>query len=137
MHSVISFGLEAIRTAALINGGAVIAVFAFLKALYGADGPEAKAMIGALQPAAFMFAAGAIFSGLASGFAYFAQYLYPATHVKWQLTWEFPYIKEGEGADRLRRFAAFWHALCIAFVIASYSITVLALWSAGRAMTLS
>lgn len=84
-----------------------------------------------------MFAAGAIFSGLASGFAYFAQYLYQSTHTEWELTWMYPYIKENDGADRLRRFGTFWHALCIASVVASYSASVLGLWSAWRAMMLS
>jgi len=44
-----------------------------------------------LTPAAFMFGAGAFFSGLASGFAYFDQYVYQETQVDSTLTWEHPF----------------------------------------------
>lgn len=132
--AVISFGLEAIRTTALINGGAAIAVFAFLGALYGSDDPSAKGVIHALHPAAMFFSIGAILSGLASGWAYFAQFQYLDSHSEAELTWDHPFVYHGEKADRAERWGKFWHGLCVAFVVFAYCATALGLWNAWRAM---
>lgn len=136
-ESVLSFGLEAIRTSALINGGAAIAVFAFLGSLYGSENGAAASIIRSLHPAAMFFAAGALLSGMASGWAYFAQSNYMSAHDEAELHWQQPYIRHGEAAERAERFGRFWHAMCVAFIVASYSASALGLWNAWQAMTLA
>lgn len=135
--SVISFGLEAIRTTALINGGAAIAVFAFLGALYGSENEASRRIIQALHPAAIYFSVGAIFSGMASGWAYFAQYKYLDGHNEATLHWDHPHVRHGEKSELAERWGMFWHALCVAFVVFSYAATALGLWNAWGAMNIA
>lgn len=134
LESVFSFGLEAIRTTAILNGGAVIAVFAFLGALYGKDG-SAVDLAHKLLPAAFTFAVGAVLAGVASGFAYFAQMLYSAAHDDVKLTWDHPYCENSPSQDRSLRFGIFWHSLCVCAVLASYSCIIIGLVSAWNVLS--
>ncbi|WP_043620285.1 hypothetical protein [Ensifer sp. ZNC0028] len=133
LESVFSFGLEAIRTTAILNGGAVIAVFAFLGALYGKDG-SAIELARELLPAAFTFAVGALLAGVASGFAYFAQFLYSGAHDDVKLTWEHPYCDNPPSQDRRLRWGIFWHVLCVCAVLASYGCIILGLIGAWAAL---
>ncbi|MDX1004620.1 hypothetical protein [Sinorhizobium medicae] len=133
LESVFSFGLEAIRTTAILNGGAVIAVFAFLGSLYGKD-PANFQLVRALLPAAFTFAVGALLAGLASGFAYFAQMLYSVAHDDAVLMWKYPYCENKPSQDGRLRFGIFWHTLCVCTVAASYGCIILGLVEAWAAL---
>jgi hypothetical protein len=116
--ATIQHGLEALRTAALINGGAVIAIFAFLGATYATE--DAETVRDALMRPAHLFIFGAIFCGLASGCAYFAQGLFTASASSVEYAWDHPYIRSTEASDRSERWGRFWQALSVAFVLASY-----------------
>ena len=133
LESVFSFGLEAIRTTAILNGGAVIAVFAFLGSLYGKDSTDIQ-LARELLPAAFTFAFGAVLAGTASGFAYFAQMQYSAAHNDAILTWEHPYTENPPSQDRTLRFGIFWHTICVCAVLASYGCIILGLVDAWNAL---
>nr|CAD6602689.1 hypothetical protein RKHAN_01189 [Rhizobium sp. Khangiran2] len=119
-NSAMAFGLEAIRTATFINGGAVVAVFAFLGATFNSESPATVAVRMALLHPAFLFAAGAVLSGVASGLSYFSQMMFTAAQYHHDWTWEHPYSKETEQAAAAQGWGEFWRALAVASVILSY-----------------
>ncbi|MCZ7912286.1 hypothetical protein O9X94_23415 [Agrobacterium leguminum] len=136
MRATVDFALEAIRTATIINGGAVIACLTFLGALYGADNGVDKALSVPVSKAALSFVTGAVFSGVASGFAYFAQYCYNRAAEEARMTWDHPYIEYGDQSKRYNRTGAVWHYASCAAVIASYLATITGLAIAGPAFFL-
>jgi hypothetical protein len=91
-RSTVDYGLEAIRTAALINGGAVIACFALLGTMRG-DAQSALMFKSLLGPA-FTFAVGAVLTGCSSGFAYIAQSFHTNAHHAVILNWDAPNFQE-------------------------------------------
>jgi|GEM_PF-3780407 len=133
--SALNMALEAIRTATAINGGAVIAIFAFLGATFNSDSAQTSAMRLAMVQPAFFFAAGALFSGIASGASYFSQILFSAAHSARNMTWESPFIASNEQSERCERWGDFWRAVAIALVFASYVSLVVGLVFVHSAMT--
>lgn len=123
LRAAIDFALEAIRTAALVNGGAVIACLAFLGTLQeklAASSP----LLDAVWFATALFTIGVVLAGLASGFAYFAQYFYGFEYNAVQLTWEHPFEKELSSKKWFNRIAIAWHTMAALMVLASYCLVV-------------
>ncbi|MFN3506217.1 MAG: hypothetical protein ACK4ZU_01990 [Allorhizobium sp.] len=118
--SALSFGLEAMRTAVLVNGGAVVAMLAFIGATYNAPSDEVASVRSALLTPAFLFALGAIAAGSASGFAYFAQSLFCRALESYTMEWNWPYVKEANHSRAKLRFGMFWQIMSVSFVIISY-----------------
>lgn len=73
-RAVITAGQNAIRSMILINGGASVAILAFLGHLASTNTGAIPAFAGCLVP----FAAGTLLGGLVSGGTYLAQWLYSA-----------------------------------------------------------
>lgn len=119
LRAAIDFGLEAIRTAALINGGSVLACFAFLGAV-----TELKGNGPLILHAAAWFAAGTILSGLASGAAYFSQINYAVSHPK-QLTWHRPFSETTEEEKRSREWAVWWRTITVCLLLGGYSCSII------------
>lgn len=135
--SAMDMALEAIRTAALINGGAVIAVFALIGTLFEAEDRVSQAMrIAILQPA-FLFAAGAVLSGIASGFSYFAQIAFARAHEEYDLTFEHPYVIETPTSTRFWVVGEGFRAVAVLSVLASYAALIIGLFLGYRALTSS
>lgn len=116
----LSFGLEARRTAILVNGGAVVAMMAFIGATYNSPSSDVESLRAALLLPAFIFAAGAVVAGMASGFAYFAQYLYHEVAEAREMHWERPFIRDTRASASPMRWGMFWHVLCVIAVPCSY-----------------
>lgn len=76
-QATVQFALEALRAAALINGGAVVASLAFAGTVYQ-NKPAANQMLLAVE----QFSYGVISVGIATAFAYIAQYLYTTSYTK-------------------------------------------------------
>lgn len=70
--SVILAGQNAIRTAFLMNGGAAVALLAFLGALSSTNPNQLKVF----APSLLIFTWGVFFVGLTSGFTYLCQWFY-------------------------------------------------------------
>ncbi|MGV1871002.1 hypothetical protein [Agrobacterium rosae] len=123
VRAAIDFGLEAIRTAALINGGAVIACLAFIGTLQEKSA-AASPLLDAVWFSTGVFTVGVVMAGLASGFAYFAQYFYGFEHHAVKLTWEHPYEKDLSSKKWFNRIAISLHTLAALMVLLSYALVI-------------
>ena len=76
--SVIEAGLNALKSAIIINGGAAVALLAFLGSLITKESSNSACIypISAIGYALLIFIFGVGFAGLASGFRYLAQFCY-------------------------------------------------------------
>ncbi|MDF2620419.1 MAG: hypothetical protein K0S00_3078 [Xanthobacteraceae bacterium] len=120
-RSAISFGLEAIRTAALINGGSVIAGLAFIATLFESD----RYIAVQLTLPVFGFAIGAMLSGFASCFAYFSQIFYSDAFNKVSLSYQYPYVDYGTAPAKRRKLAGdIFRALAVLSVALAYAAIV-------------
>lgn len=130
----LSFALEAIRTAVLINGGAVVAIAAFIGATYNAPTGEVGAIRAALLLPAFLFAIGAVTAGLASGCAYFTQLMYHEASDYQATVWEQPFIRDTPSSKSKRWWGVCWHRLGVIMILGSYSTLGVGLVLAFRAL---
>lgn len=118
-EATIQYGLEAIRTAALINGGAVIALVAFLGATYSASG-DVEIMRHALWRPAFIFMSGAILCGISAGCAYFSQACFTEAHARVTLQWKRPFVLENPDQAYVQAWGKAFQGLAIAWVFFAY-----------------
>jgi hypothetical protein len=125
-RAAIDFGLEAIRTAALLNGGAVVACFAFLGVLLGSSNPQAAALFKPLLWPASVFTLGAVLAGSASGWAYFAQGYFAEAHnwVTYTYQPEDKYIVNQPERSTYDGKGKLFQILSIACVVGSYLCTI-------------
>ncbi len=122
--SAMDMALEAIRTAALINGGAVIAVFALIGTLFEANDTVSKTMRLAIIQPAFLFAGGAVLCGIASGMGYFAQIAFARAHEEFELNFEHPFIKATASSKRFQIAGECFRAVAVSAVILSYAALI-------------
>lgn len=135
MESTVSFGLEAIRTAALVNGGAAIAMMAFLGATFSSESASANAVRLSLFVPAFIFAIGAVLSGLASGLAYLAQRFFYDDHALVRYQWHKPFVDDLPEAASARRRGNSALQLCVTCVCLSYGAVLLGMYKAWSALS--
>jgi len=135
-NSAMGMALEAIRTAIIINGGAVIAIFAFLGSIFNSSEPATIAVKYALLGPAFLFAAGAVLSGVASGASYFSQILFSRAHEEYEMIWEHPYVKATTASESFRSWGDFWRAIAVALVVFSYAALTFGLIKAHSAISI-
>jgi hypothetical protein len=109
---------EAVKVAVAINGGAAIAILAFVST-HNAD------YLAKLFPIAyslFWFAAGVIFAALTAGCAYLSNSFYAAGHRALRRTFAHPFLEETEGSKNrfewARRFNLAGIILAIAALLA-------------------
>jgi hypothetical protein len=75
-RSTIQAGQNALRTCLLINGGAAVALLAFLGHVASGEGAGASMPMVAVARALAFYVAGVLIGGLASGFTYLAQFFF-------------------------------------------------------------
>lgn len=71
-NSVITFGQSAVKYMVLINGGACMAILAFIGSIYEKDENLARRLVGSLEG----FGAGVLLAALVSGVTYISQGYY-------------------------------------------------------------
>lgn len=130
LEAGLSFALEAIRTAVLVNGGAVVAMAAFIGATYNAPANEVEPVRLALLFPAFLFAIGVMMAGLASGCAYFTQLMYHAAAEEQSIHWQQPFVRETETSKAKTHWGIVWHVLGVVFVVGSYALLSVGLFFA-------
>ena len=101
----------AIRALLLVNGGAVVALLAFIGAKVADD--SAAVGLAPLVESVWFFAIGAGWSAGSAGLAYCVNLLDNDILSSVKLTWQHPYVEKKPVAERLSRFrtAAFLMAL--------------------------
>ncbi len=122
-RAAVDIGLVALKTAILMNAGAVVALLAFVGQLWSQD---ANTTMAALLDSTKPFAWGLFLAAAAAGVAYFYQSFFTAE--KWR-----DLAEESEGADKLKpyrwvpRFTNLTRIAMVALVGASYAFF---LWGA-------
>ncbi|GMB82807.1 hypothetical protein NN6n1_35900 [Shinella zoogloeoides] len=122
-EATIQFGLEAIRTAALINGGAVIAIIAFLGATYSTRG-EVETIRHALWGPAFIFISGSILCGIAAGCAYVSQALFTEAHSRVALQWKRPFVQDNADKAYVENWAKVFQGMAVGWVVFAYAALI-------------
>jgi len=104
-------GTVVIRTLVLVNGGAVIAMLAFMANLVSSKQPDAfDGVIDALS----LFSLGVFTAVVTAGFTYFSNYSSAISVGERSVNWEYPYIRETSSSIRWSRVS---NALNVATVI--------------------
>jgi len=84
LKATMEYGGAAIKSSLLINGGAAVALLAFIGKIWG---PESKAPIQDLSCSLIIFVIGVAFSAMAMSAAYFSQAYYTKNNDKAGNTW--------------------------------------------------
>jgi hypothetical protein len=98
-EATIKSGENAIRAAILINGGACVAIMAFVGAL-AAQGRIGSAQLNDVASCLVDFAAGVACGGGAAGAAYLTNYCIAGLSYSRGRHWEHPYIRPGPSSRR-------------------------------------
>jgi hypothetical protein len=108
-EAVIKGGEVAIRTVMLINGGAAVAVLAFIGALVREGGVSVKQIAG-VSTSLLWFGGGVAAAAWALGLAYCTNYCYGREAGSKVFTWQHPYIVDGVTTPSWRLRAWRFHA---------------------------
>jgi hypothetical protein len=108
---------EAIKIAFLINGGAAVAILAFIAGLASRSGisfVEIKPVTRSL----YWFAAGVVLAGIISACAYLANGLVSASYFSKDKIWTSPYVADNEISNRKRAWGNrfLWWGFWLAWV---------------------
>lgn len=123
----------AIRSLMLVNGGAVVALLAFLGALESGDaGNAVKADV--LVAPILWFALGVGFSAMTATLAYLVNLLDSGLVNSVRLTWEHPFIEDDEKAPRLRWWRVRLHVVAILLATASLVTFFLGVFTVTQAI---
>ena len=125
--SIITFASEALKAAALVNGGAAAASLALVSQVIDKRPALAEAIIWPLR----LFATGLLGAVVATGFSYLAQYCFQASGAKHELTWEHPWTKPMPSAAPWLRVGIGFQVAAILLVLSAYVLALVGfLWSA-------
>ncbi len=111
-HSVIATGQTALKSALLINGGAAVALLAFIGNVWVKG--TSQAAVNSLTSSIASFSFGVLLAAIASGTTYLTQY---GHHHKWG------------------KLAVAFHVITVALVLASYVLFALGTYNAYSAFT--
>jgi len=101
--ATVDSGHLALRTAVLVNGGAAVAVLAFIGGLVGQGKVALGPQLNALTFALVWFAIGVASGALALGFVYFTSLSTVREANTLEKRWEHPYVAVTEVSKRWRR----------------------------------
>jgi hypothetical protein len=107
----------AIRAFLLINGGATVALLAFVGAIWTAeaDGELMSALVPSLQ----FFAFGVGFAGVAAALAYLVNMLDANITCSVEYSWDYPHVRATPHAKWLRRVRYFFHISALILAVAT------------------
>jgi hypothetical protein len=117
-EAVIKAGEVAIRTVMLVNGGAAVAVLAFIGALVRQDGVTVKQIAG-VSGGLLWFAGGVAVAVWALALSYFANFCYVRSESSKIFTFDHPYIIDGANTRRWLYWGSAFHLGAIVWGILS------------------
>lgn len=109
---------EAMKVALAINGGAAIAVLAFLGAVASRE-VWVLVLIRDLFYSLFWFAAGVFSASVTAACAYFSNSLYAASHNNMAQDYKYPYVHETDQSKRKFKLARWFNRAGIGFAMIS------------------
>jgi hypothetical protein len=116
-EAAVTAGNNVLRALMFINGGAAVAMLAFVGAFAGKDKIDLVS-IAPLAPSLLIFAFGALSSVASMGAGYFVNYCRAEADGLSQLTWDHPYVERNEASNAMtKRADAFqWSAIALGFL---------------------
>lgn len=115
-QSVMSMAALAVRTTALVSGGAVVVSLAFAGRLYGSRPELALNLLWVVG----IFGVSAVFSSIAAGSGYITQSYYARASYEKVHQWKHPYVLQKPEFHALSRKGLAWHRVTIfLFVVAN------------------
>lgn len=131
--TMIAYGVEALKSAALISGGSAAGLLAFMGALVAHDHGD----IAAWFPWPLSrFVVALLCACLGSGSAYFAQLCFTQSLGKHEKIWTPPYIVDGTAYRRWCRSGLLFQGLTIILVLASYTALIIGYLATYRAISI-
>jgi hypothetical protein len=131
--AVIKAGDVAIRTVMLVNGGAAVAVLAFIGALVRQDGVTIKQVAG-VSGSLLWFASGVAAAVLALALSYFTNFCYGRSETSKIFTLEHPYIIDGTNTRWWRNWAYAFHLGAIVWGLLSLAAFVVGMFDVHSAI---
>lgn len=125
---------EAIKIALLINGGAAVAMLAFIAGIVGRTN-IGLSDLGSVAHSLFWFAGGIVLAGITAACAYLANGLYSANQFEQDRVWEHPYVRPNERSQRMFWWARFfnWSGFILAWI--SLALFIGGVFAAARALS--
>jgi hypothetical protein len=117
-EAAIRSGENAIKAAILINGGACVAIMAFVGAL-ASQGRIGTAQLTDVASCMVDFASGVAFGGAAAGASYLTNYCIAGLSASRTRHWDHPYVRPGQNFPRWRTTARIFQILAIGFALGS------------------
>ena len=123
----------AIKSTMLINGGAAIAILAFIGQMNDNEDKELELVI-SLTRSLILFAIGAGFSTAAIIFGYFSNYSYFESSQYMSASHEYPYLQTNVSSKKWRKIAISFHTIGIFCVITSISLFIYGVYLVGHSI---
>jgi hypothetical protein len=124
----VEMGHQALKTLVLMNGGALIAMLAFLSSIFASASlvdVEATVSFDILTKSLLRFAFGLVCSALAMAATYFTNYCYTASAANLKYIWRHPYLDKTPKSRRWVVAGAVFHIITIAVTIAALVFFIL------------
>jgi hypothetical protein len=125
---------QLLRNLLLINGGAAVAILAFMGSVISKDAGSHK-IIGDIAGGLTYFASGVIASVTALGLTYFVHFATGLAAASQKAVWEHPYIVPGKHTAWLARLKIGLHILAVALAVLSAVLFVISLLAVKNAVT--
>ena len=121
----VEIGQTAVRSVFLINGGAAVAVLAFLSGLVGS---EQLVDLQGVSKALWWFALGVALAALSSCSAYFANFCNASRVGHRTQRYEYPYVEETEESEQFGKRSTFFTGVSILLVACSVLCFFRGIW---------
>jgi hypothetical protein len=123
-----------LRNLLLINGGAAVAILAFMGSVISKDA-ESHKIIGDIAGGLTYFASGVIVSVAALGLTYFVHFATGLVAASQKAVWEYPYIVPGKHTSLWFGLKNGLHILVVALAVLSVALFVIGLLAVKNAVT--
>jgi hypothetical protein len=132
-ESAIKSGDVVLRNCLLINGGAAIAILAFMGSVVTKD-PSSHKLLADISRGLIYFAVGVVTSVLGMGLAYVDHFMNWKHATSQKRVWKHPYIEPGDRTALWGRLKFTVHALAVVAVLVSVSMFVCGLLAVEHAV---
>ncbi|MBR0962234.1 hypothetical protein [Bradyrhizobium japonicum] len=133
-QATIDAGSLALRTLVLINGGAAVAILAFLGAVASKDKID-FVQIGAVANTLKYYAAGVASAFVAMTLAYLTNYLMVSVETFKNKIYVHPFVVETDRSRKMARLNRIFHVLTLLASLGSLGCFVIGMWSTSAKVT--
>jgi hypothetical protein len=124
----------ALRTLVLINGGAAVAILAFLGAIASKDKIDLEQVSHVANTLRF-YAVGVAFGVAAMALAYLTNYFMASVENAKDRMWEHPFVRDNEKSRQMMRVNRVFHVLSFLLAFTSLSLFIVGMWTTSNKVT--